>query len=76
MRKLPRNILAYLKNILIGVDQLLNTILFGHPDETISSRIGKYIRRNSPGWIPNKLNKFLNIFQKDHCVKSIEDDEG
>jgi len=66
----------YLINFLVSIDQLLNTILGGYPDETISSRIGKYIRRNSPGWLPNKLNKFLGFLEKDHCVKSIEDDEG
>lgn len=33
----------YLYNILIGVDQLCNTILGGDPDETMSSRMGKHI---------------------------------
>jgi len=67
--------MSYIKNILVSVDQLLNTLLFGNPDETISSRIGKYIRRRSPGWVPNQLNSFLDLFEKDHCIKSIEDDE-
>jgi len=28
----------YLKNLALGIDQLLNTILGGLPDETLSSR--------------------------------------
>ena len=31
----------YLRNLLVAIDQLLNTILGGDPDETISSRLGK-----------------------------------
>lgn len=33
----------YFYNILIGIDQLVNAILGGDPDETISSRLGKHI---------------------------------
>lgn len=65
----------YLINILISIDQLANTLLGGHPDETISSRAGKYARRGS-GWFPCQLCKLLNLFQKDHCIRSIEEDEG
>jgi len=32
--------LRYFKNILIGIDQLINTLFLGDPDETISSRTG------------------------------------
>lgn len=34
-------ILRYVVNLLLGVDQMVNTILLGHPDETISSRLGR-----------------------------------
>ena len=34
-------IYKYIKNILIAIDQLLNTILGGDPDMTISSRLGR-----------------------------------
>ena len=33
--------LRWLKRVLLGVDQLGNTIANGHPDETISSRVGR-----------------------------------
>lgn len=35
----------YLYNILIGIDQLVNALLGGDPDETISSRLGKHIAK-------------------------------
>jgi hypothetical protein len=62
----------YILNILISIDQLVNTLFGGDPDETISSRLGK-----SPNSIMAKiLNPLLNLFQKDHSKKSIEEDEG
>lgn len=67
--------MKYFWNILISIDQFFNTILGGDPDETMSSRMGKYVRRGR-GWFPCTLCKLLNIFQKDHCIRSIEDDEG
>lgn len=67
--------MRYFWNILIAVDQLGNTLCGGDPDETVSSRCGKYVRRNS-GYFPCQLCKLLNFFQKDHCVQSIEEDRG
>lgn len=66
----------YLWNILISIDQLINTVLFfGDPDETMSSRMGKHLAKHDCPFC-NLMCKFLNLFQKDHCVKSIEADEG
>lgn len=67
----------YFFNLLIAIDQLLNTLLFGDPDETISSRMGKYVARGR-GFIPCVLCKLLDaVFrEKDHCKNSIETDEG
>lgn len=65
----------YLLNLLIAFDQLANTALAGDPDETISSRMGKYAARGK-GWVPCQLCKLLNLFEKDHCKNSIEHDRG
>lgn len=65
----------YLKNIIIALDQLANTFLAGDPDETISSRMGKYVYRRR-GFIPCVICKLLDLFEKDHCLKSIERDRG
>lgn len=35
----------YLFNILIALDQLGNTLAGGYPDETMSSRMGKHLKK-------------------------------
>jgi hypothetical protein len=59
----------YLFNILISLDQLLNTLLAGNPDETISSRVGKLAREKQYIWAANTLDY---IFGYNHCNNSIE----
>ena len=73
----------YFWNILIAIDQLANTLLGGDPDETMSSRMGKMVRswKQKPEhkgrfYIALTLCFLLNIIDKGHCEKSIEDDEG
>jgi hypothetical protein len=67
----------YFWNLLIAIDQFFNVALFnGYPDETISSRLGKHVAKHDNCPFCNLVCKFLNLFQKDHCVKSIEYDEG
>ena len=60
----------YVWNILISLDQLLNTIMAGNPDETISSRCGKRIK-DRPRC--RYVCKMLNWFQCDHCIEPIEE---
>lgn len=65
----------YFWNFLIAIDQLINTILGGDPDETVSSRMGKrVIKKNCK--VCKAICRILNFFEKDHCYKSIEKDEG
>jgi hypothetical protein len=67
----------YIWNVLIAIDQLANTLLFfGDPQETISSRLGKHLANHDKCPVCNLLCKFLNLFQKDHCIKAIEPDQG
>jgi hypothetical protein len=65
----------YIWNLLISIDQLLNTILGGFPDETISSRMGKRVKKKNCK-VCKVLCRLLDSFEKDHCYKSIEKDEG
>lgn len=68
-------ITAYSWNVIIALDQLANTVAGGDPDETISSRAGKKVRQGHTGpwrWLCLLLNKF----DRNHCRKNIEDDEG
>jgi hypothetical protein len=68
----------YLWNLLIAVDQLGNAILAGDPDETISSRLGKW-REGPSGWrrsVAYAVCRLLHILDKSHCERSVEPDEG
>jgi hypothetical protein len=60
-------------NVLVALDQLVNTIFGGDPDETISSRAGKL---NGTRLWATYLCKFLNWLDPGHCVYAIEKDEG
>lgn len=64
----------YLLNFLILLDEFGNTLTGGDPGETISSRAGKAMLEGKRwGCV---LCKFLNLFQNDHCLKSINVDDG
>ena len=64
----------YCLNILVSIDQLINTIFGGDPDETISSRVGKGEAKGIKFYV--YFAKFLDLFQKGHAQKEIEPDEG
>lgn len=66
---------TYLINLIISIDQLANTILGGLPDETISSRLGKRIKKNNC-LFSRFICKILDIFDKGHCEDAIEEDEN
>lgn len=75
MSKVVGLLKLYARNILVGVDQLLGAFLGGDPDETISSRVGKWSASGS------KVGRFFeiildSIFGKNHCKECIEADEG
>jgi len=57
-------------NWLISLDQLGNTLSFGNPDETISSRAGRCAGKggNRPCYW---LYRLLHVLDKNHCEKSI-----
>jgi hypothetical protein len=69
-----RPILSYFRRLFVATDQLLNVILGGHEDETISSRIGKDARRGKE--FACVLCRILHWIDRDHCEKAIEKDEG
>lgn len=65
--------MSYLKSVLIALDQLLNALLGGWPDETFSSRAWRWHSCGTRSW-PCKLLDFIgNKFgDKDHCFQSFE----
>jgi ABC-type spermidine/putrescine transport system permease subunit II len=64
--------MAYLKNILISIDQFINTLLNGNPDETLSSRAFK-LRKKGTYWASNIINGIF-FWQQNHCKESKEKD--
>ena len=67
-------IYKWLYNILVSIDQLANTLAGGDPDETISSRAGKALRKNRL-W-SKMICRFLDIVEKEHCKLRIDETEG
>lgn len=65
----------YLWNIWVSADQFMNTVLGGDPDETISSRMGKKVAQ-SKCVLCKLVCRLLDRIQINHCIKSIEQDEG
>lgn len=64
----------YSKNLLLGYDQWLNTLLGGYPDETISSRAYKGKLRGSKTW--GLLANILDWIDPGHTEEAVEWDEG
>ena len=64
----------YLLNWARWLDEGLNVLTGGDANETMSSRAGK-AQKNGRTWAC-VLCRFLDLFQKDHCVKSINADDG
>jgi hypothetical protein len=61
---------TYLFNILLGFDQLANTLAAGYPDETISARTYR-LRNKTKAWqVAHITINTLLFFQKDHCYKA------
>lgn len=74
--------LAYGIDILGNIlcSQLFNVILikhggitFGFPGETISSVLGKNLKLNTLTGAGKLLVKFLDMFEENHCIISIQD---
>jgi hypothetical protein len=75
----------YAHNILLSIDQSVNVVLGGDPDETISSRLGKWLTsdqktfgdkiRRGFAWVICPPLDILNL-ESDHCRKSIDNEEG
>lgn len=65
--------LSYCKNVLIALDQLLNTVCGGYPDETISAECWR--KSQEKGHYLYKFLKFVldvtfSPIKLDHCFQS------
>lgn len=66
--------MGYVKNVLIGLDQAANTILGGHPDETISARSGR-ARKARKVW-GKIVADALDWIQPNHAVEAEAGDKN
>jgi hypothetical protein len=73
---------AHGKELAIAVDQYMNVVWLGNPDETISSRTGRAIESGKPKWyIKYLLHPFVDWAARvfgdgpNHCLNAIEYDE-
>ena len=63
--------MTYLKQVLLGIDQLFNTLTGGYADETLSSRVWRLETKGKlSGKIFRPLIDFLFFFQEEHCYNS------
>ena len=61
-----------LKQVLIALDQLVNTLIGGWADETISSRAYRRHVDGRPGWA-NLINRIF-YWQSNHCRGAYRDE--
>ena len=61
--------MTYGKAVLIAADQLVNALLAGWPDETLSSRAWRWEQNGVRSW-PRRLIDRLFFWEQDHCRES------
>ena len=75
MKKIFEAVKRYLWNIVRAKDQLLNAYLAGDPRETLSSRMGKAVKRGDCRpcyWVC----RALSLIDSRHCERSIDPTVG
>jgi hypothetical protein len=68
-------ILNYFKNLLIALDQLVNALAGGWPDETLSSRAWRWEASGIRRW-PRALIDALFFLDPNHCRESFESERA
>lgn len=57
--------------VLVALDQLINTLFWGYADETLSARAWRHHLKGDKDWI-YKLIDFLFFWQENHCKEAYE----
>lgn len=61
-----------LLRLLLVLDQMCNVIFWnGSQDETVSSHIGRRIKKGEATWFDKKICCFLKMLENNHCEKSL-----
>lgn len=62
------------RKILIALDQLINVICNGWPDETLSSRAWRWEENGKRSW-PRKIIDAVFFWETDHCRESYQNEK-
>jgi hypothetical protein len=62
--------MRYWLNLAIGFDQLINALLLGYADETLSARLYRNKDVSIYWFTAYKLVNLIFFLQKDHCYSS------
>jgi hypothetical protein len=62
----------YTRRQILATDQVINALMAGDEDETISARAGRVFPDT---WWAKLINTIFH-WQKSHCINAIEEDEG
>lgn len=69
--------MSYFKNLLIAIDQLINSIFGGYCDETLSSRAYRWEKDGKRNWTRKLIDAIFSPFQRNHCYASyVSEREG
>lgn len=63
--------MTYSKKLLIAIDQLINALIGGWPDETLSSRAWRWEKDGVRSW-PRRLIDRLFFWEQNHCYQSYQ----
>lgn len=68
--------MTYSKKVLIAIDQLINTLIGGWPDETLSSQAHRWEQAGKRSWT-RKMIDAIFFWEERHCYSSyISEREG
>jgi hypothetical protein len=76
-----RALKQYAYNLLLGLDQMVNVVLLGDPDESLSGRTGRAMMSGQAKWFVSPLSRGLDILailltgERDHCRNAVEPEE-
>jgi hypothetical protein len=65
------NIGRYIRNVGVAADKMLNAVLLGDPNETISSRMGRQILAGKCVFCKFAC-RLLDVFWPNHCINNIK----
>lgn len=69
--------MSYATRVLIAVDQVVNAVIGGQPDETLSARAWR-LREQSWAWglARRVIDAAFSLFGRDHCRLSFESEQA